>query len=312
MRDPASSPSDSCLLDRVREAVRGHAIIDWSPDRFEPFLALFNVTRLERGNPSQFRDGSIYLNSLPLMIRMHLAFPTSHVLITGLNINWGAFSTTVPNRTIDWGQWDSHLATERCSRERVLRYLDDPRVKGVVATQHTILTHSKILSLPVGVLNAQALRARIDGAHPTRSEDLLINNSGWGHRAEVNAAVSSNFGGRCANTFGVSEADYLEAILRSRFVLCPSGLGWDSFRVWETLLLGSIPVVEQSPGWDTLLADLPVLLVPHFDQVTPELLARAYPEILSRCDTFIFGKLTTAWWTERITRVLGDSAWGQA
>jgi hypothetical protein len=292
------------LLNRVRDAVRGHDLVDWSAHDFEPFLALFDVTRLTRGDASPLRDGSIYLNTLPAMVRMHAACPSSHLLISDLGTNWGAFSTTVPNRTVDWGQWDAHLATERCSREQVLRYLDDPKVKAVVTTQHTILTHAKIISLPIGVLNAEALRARIEGPVPPRTEDLLINNSGWGHRAGVNARVTANFGGRVTNTFGTSEAEYLDSILRSRFVLCPSGLGWDSFRIWETLLLGSIPVVERSPGWDTLLADLPVLLVPHFDHVTPGLLARAYPEILSRRDHFAFGKLTTAWWTERIARVL--------
>ncbi len=66
-------------------------------------------------------------------------------------------------------------------------------------------------------------------------------------------------------------------------------------------------VVERSPGWDTRLADLPVLLVPRFNHVTPELLARAYPEILPRCDSFMFGMLTTAWWTERIMTVLAGN-----
>jgi hypothetical protein len=63
-------------------------------------------------------------------------------------------------------------------------------------------------------------------------------------------------------------------------------------------------VVEYSEGWHTVLDDLPVLFVTNFDEVTPSLLARAYPEILSQAERFDFRKLTNAWWTQRITRLL--------
>jgi hypothetical protein len=36
---------------------------------------------------------------------------------------------------------------------------------------------------------------------------------------------------------------YLD-IAQSKFVLCPSGLGFDTYRLWETIILGSIPIVE--------------------------------------------------------------------
>lgn len=40
------------------------------------------------------------------------------------------------------------------------------------------------------------------------------------------------------------ESDHYLQAAQSRFVLCPSGLGFDTYRLWETLLLGAIPIVE--------------------------------------------------------------------
>ena len=81
-------------------------------------------------------------------------------------------------------------------------------------------------------------------------------------------------------------------VLSSKFVLCPPGLGADSYRIWEVLYLGAIPVVERTGGgWDDIFLDLPVLLVDDFGDVTQELLEASYPRLLARCGAFsIFAK----------------------
>jgi hypothetical protein len=298
--------SDACLLNRVRDSVRGNDVIDWAENEFEPFLELFDVIRLDDGDASNLKDGSIYLNTLSDMIRMHSRSSTSHVLFTHLNENWGGFSTTVPNRSIDWGHWDSKMLAEGCSRQVVKRYLDDPNVRSVVTPQHTAICHPSILSIPIGIQQSQLLLEQLRNADGAKTQELLINNSGWKHRKQINATVIANFGWRLTNSYGVSQTEYYQFIARSRFVLCPPGLGCDSYRLWETLLLGSIPIVERSPGWDSLLDDLPVLLVSSFDQVTPELLDSAYPKILSKCDCFQFDKLTKQWWVSKINELLRD------
>ena len=61
--------------------------------------------------------------------------------------------------------------------------------------------------------------------------------------------------------------DHYEETALSKFVLCPSGLGMDSYRIWETIILGSIPIVESNPGFDRFVA-LPVLYVKHLTEHT--------------------------------------------
>jgi hypothetical protein len=251
------------------------------------------------------KDGAIYLGSLSDMVRLHAHHRTSHVLITPLNENWGAFSTTVPHRTVDWGVWQDHLARAGCTPTMVRQYLDDPAVKAVVATNHTAFWHPKILALPIGISHDHAsIEPFIHGDRPGKTQDLLISNSGWGHRAGINQQVISNFGGRIRNQYGADLTAYFRSIAEARFVLCPSGVGWDTYRTWETLTLGSIPIVEYSEGWHTVFDELPVLFVTNFDEVTPALLARAYPEILSQHERFDFGKLTKRWWASKITSLL--------
>lgn len=65
---------------------------------------------------------------------------------------------------------------------------------------------------------------------------------------------------------------------RSKFVLCPEGMSIDTFRIWETLYLRSIPIIERS-GFSEYLKDLPILIVDNFNYITEELLNEAFHQI---------------------------------
>jgi hypothetical protein len=57
--------------------------------------------------------------------------------------------------------------------------------------------------------------------------------------------------------------EYLNAILNSRYIICPPGAGADTYRVWEAIYLGSIPVVLED-FWAFGHLDLPVVKVKTF------------------------------------------------
>eukprot|EP01042_Synura_sphagnicola_P005528 gene5528-7055_t len=87
-------------------------------------------------------------------------------------------------------------------------------------------------------------------------------------------------------------------IARARFSIALPGLGYDTFRVWESLTMGTIPILERGIGLDKTLWRLPALLVDDFDLVTPALLHTAYVEALYRAPEFEFERLTQSfWWT---------------
>jgi hypothetical protein len=59
---------------------------------------------------------------------------------------------------------------------------------------------------------------------------------------------------------GLSVAEYLDDLSRSKFVLCPEGTGLDTHRVYESLLCGATPVVLRN-SLSTLYQKLPICIV---------------------------------------------------
>ena len=299
----------------------------------------------------------------PCQAALALKDVTHPYVYVSVGENWGAFSSSVVNRTANWNYWtDAHPCGGRVVEGKRVKinhkyaysvkddeklrpytrsvrdWLDAPQLKLLLTTQRqSQLRHPKVMPLPLGVRhgNVALLMALILGAaRPHRTRWLLINNSGWQFRAGINALVAARFAPTLVNNYCTKKAcPLLEAsprryrgqvldattyseharrppdlkafyrfstygqILTSKFVLCPPGLGPDSYRIWEVLYLGAIPVVERTRGgWDDLLVDLPVLLVDSFEEVTPSLLRDKYAAILKRCGTFDLRRLTKAYY----------------
>ena len=85
-------------------------------------------------------------------------------------------------------------------------------------------------------------------------------------------------------------------VKKSKFVLSPPGNGIDCHRTWEALCLGAIPIVR-AKQFKSLFADLPVLNVDEWSDVTPELLQNTLREFKQR--NFNYEKLTLKYWTDQ-------------
>ena len=147
-------------------------------------------------------------------------------------------------------------------RSRTARdWLETPSLRLVLSTQHQAVRHPKLVAIPLGVRhsNVAQLMALVTGiARPPRTRWLLINNSGWKFRSAINDAVAANFDPPLRNTYCGKKncpaaTPFLDAdarirlmkrppdldaffehalygqILTSKFVLCPPGLGADSY-----------------------------------------------------------------------------------
>jgi hypothetical protein len=169
---------------------------------------------------------------------------------------------------------------------------------------------------------------------------LMISNSGWGDRKKINELVSVAFNGtvqnlyRNKNSVGNTDPssggdgghpvngrgggqgsgknhqttaehhDHYRLTAESKFVLAPSGLGFDSYRLWETLILGSIPIVESNTGFDRTYSSLPVLVVRNYSDVNPGLLNKAYPCFVKHAADFHYQHLTQRYWMELLRRAI--------
>ena len=65
-----------------------------------------------------------------------------------------------------------------------------------------------------------------------------------------------------------NKLDYLSYIQRSKFNLCPEGNGPDTHRVWESLMLKSIPIMIKN-NFSKQLTDynIPILLIDGWDKL---------------------------------------------
>ena len=71
---------------------------------------------------------------------------------------------------------------------------------------------------------------------------------------------------------------YLEDIKMSKFVFCPRGNGIDTHRIWETLYMGSIPVVKYEEYTHSLFRDLPILFIENWSEISDVFLHNKYEE----------------------------------
>ena len=69
----------------------------------------------------------------------------------------------------------------------------------------------------------------------------------------------------------LSLGEYKERLNSHKFILCPPGNGVDTHRVWESLYLGSIPVVEKNTVYQKY-AGLPIITYNNLEELTFEYL----------------------------------------
>lgn len=94
---------------------------------------------------------------------------------------------------------------------------------------------------------------------------------------------------------------YLELVHEYAFILCPNGNGIDpSPRVWEALVLGTVPIIKSST-LDDAYSRLPCLIVRDWEDITPELLNEKGKELLREVlDENILYKLSMDFWENLI------------
>ena len=93
---------------------------------------------------------------------------------------------------------------------------------------------------------------------------------------------------------------YCDAILDHTFNVSPKGNGLDCHRTWETLYLGRYPVMRRLGSLEKLYADLPVVFVDRWEEVTQDFLMRKAEEFAE--SQFNYDKLRFYWWRDFIKK----------
>ncbi len=103
------------------------------------------------------------------------------------------------------------------------------------------------------------------------------------------------------NGYPMTNQAFLEALNDYAFCVCPRGAGYDTYRLWDSLHLGVIPIVVREAVFHDLLAGLPVLFLDALEQfadLTEPYLEKVRSEMLRT--EYNFSTLAAGCWKERL------------
>lgn len=238
---------------------------------------------------------------------------TPFILMHSANENWGLLSTYLPNRTTTWGSCCNDK-----KQKMLWDILDNENTLLFLVNQHYNMTHPKLISMPRGIPLSSGNGKRIvwDSMrfikkYVPKNKLVFTSSSSWGPRPQITACVANKFrpDDFIGRNFGskqhkrLTPAEYYHNMGSARLGLALPGLGYDSYRLWEMLTFGIVPIIEKGIGLDKSLWRLPALIVEDFNVVTPDFLRQAYVEALYRAKNFEFERLTQSFWFSFIANV---------
>lgn len=203
--------------------------------------------------------------------------------------------------------WRGQLHSPKISNQVVISGQSDYGVTPEIAARYPRVRHwfainnesrdSRIMTLPLGVTNDtdESPVHRIYGnqavLRKVQLEPRFIKNLAYLNMSRTHPSrdvVIDLFSNQPWVTVGKSEStmegreQFLRDIRNHEFCFCPRGNGLDTHRLWETLYMGSIPIVEYDPAYSEF-RDLPIYFVTDWQKdVTPEKLRSVKTDFASR------------------------------
>lgn len=126
------------------------------------------------------------------------------------------------------------------------------------------------------------------GTNPEKRQPVydLLKDKSW-----VTTRMGSN---------GVNFDNYIDNIYNHKFVVCPEGNGIDTHRLWETLYMGSIPIVKCDNENCFFYEDLPILIVDEWEELTEDWLDLTHTIYSQKI--WNVEKLTFEYWKNKILK----------
>ena len=124
--------------------------------------------------------------------------------------------------------------------------------------------------------------------HPVREKIYnLFSEEAWVTRVDVHEW----------NHYPMSGQEFLTQLAKHRFSFCPEGNGIDTFRAWDSLYLGTIPIVSNSFHMNSFRG-LPILFTDNYEDISQEYLEQKANEIVK--ENFDWQLLDFNYWHELI------------
>ena len=98
-------------------------------------------------------------------------------------------------------------------------------------------------------------------------------------------------------SYGISRTQFFHELSTSKFCICPRGNAFDTFRMWDSMYVGTIPIVVKEAYFHDLLNELPILFLDDYDQfadLDEDFLEQTYQQMQSR--SYNYSKLRLSSW----------------
>lgn len=178
--------------------------------------------------------------------------------------------------------------------------LEDDKLLAWFGQNYDGFPHVKMHPIPIGIANYCWEHGNADILQEIRSR-----NGARVHLAHMGINVKTYMAERwdvmrrfstesyCYRTENKRFRLYVMDVASSKFEISPRGNGVDTHRLWESLYLGTIPIVRNS-SLNGLYEGLPVLVIDDWKQVNRQFLNNKYEEF-SKAD-FCLDKLSMDYW----------------
>ena len=176
----------------------------------------------------------------------NFTIPTKIVAIGNMDENWGWLSSYYLNRTVPWSftfQSDPnpfHSDYKSCSIE-MNELLSNPNLIVLFVNQHHNCSHPKVLSVPLGMNDPKEMWDSLHKAERIglkKNELMFSAGSNWAFRPMIRNCVKVNMNDNLIVKEKISPQQFRIKLISAMTVLCMPGLGWDTYRLWETLAAG--------------------------------------------------------------------------
>jgi len=167
--------------------------------------------------------------------------------------------------------------------------------------------NEKISAIPIGIENLRRLK---NGRKKWFNKELPIKKklilasfdvyTNYPERHQVSVSLNNNINIDFLNFDSTEE--YFNAAKEYRFILCPSGNGKDTHRIWECLLLGVVPIVKVDEFSSNFFKKgIPILHIDNWSNINKydkAELENLYKDIYSNPRFFEYS--TSKYWLEKI------------
>lgn len=229
------------------------------------------------------------------------------VIVKNNKISWRGINVYPPTKNMDaiisghsdYGIYDSHVE------------LFSPKIWYTVNKQ---TSNSNVFSIPLGITNntneskVHQVYGDLDSmieviSQPIEKKGLVYMNFNISTYKREREIVWNLFKtkkwvttGNIVNTTA-GRTNFLKDIKSHHFVLCPRGNGVDTHRLWETLYMGSIPIVKRDIAYEDFY-DLPICFIDDWVEINEDFLENEKNRINN--NSYCLDKLKISYWVDKI------------